>query len=132
MKTIVAGTRTLTLFNLDELVTAIDLSGFKITEVVSGGAQGGDFLGEQYALHRELPVRKFEARWDDLTAPGAVVRRNRRGEQYNVRAGFDRNLLMAQYAEALIALWDGKSTGTADMILQAHRHGLRVFVHIVK
>lgn len=132
MKTIIAGTRTLTMFQLDELVTAIDLSGFKITEVVSGAAPGGDFLGEQYAMHLGLPVKKFPAAWDDLDAPGAVIRRNRHGEKYNVRAGVDRNLAMAEYAEALIALWDGKSTGTADMILQAHRHGLRVYVYLVK
>lgn len=132
MKTIIAGTRTLTMFHLDELVTAVDLSGFKITEVVSGCAPGGDFLGEQYAMHLGLPVKKFPAAWDDLEAPGAVVRRRRNGEQYNVRAGFDRNLAMARYGEALIALWDGNSTGTADMILQAHRHGLRVHVYIVK
>lgn len=132
MKTIIAGTRTLTNFHMDELVTAVGLSGYPISEVVSGGAPGGDFLGEQFALFRELPVKKFEAKWDDLTAPGAVVRRNRHGKPYNAKAGHDRNLEMAQYAEALIALWDGQSTGTANMILQAHRHSLCVYVWIVK
>lgn len=132
MKTIIAGSRTLTIFQLDELITAVDLSTYSITEVVSGGAPGGDFLGQQFAAARELPVKKFEAKWDDLTAPGTVLRRNRHGKPYNAKAGHDRNLEMAQYAEALIALWDGNSTGTANMILQAHRHSLRVYVYIVK
>lgn len=35
---------------------------------------------------------------------------------------------MAQYAEALIAVWDGKSSGTADMIQKAKAAGLKVSV----
>jgi hypothetical protein len=39
---------------------------------------------------------------------------------------------MAQYADALIAFWDGKSKGTANMINEAKKQGLTVLeVHYV-
>lgn len=39
-----------------------------------------------------------------------------------------RNGEMAKYADALIAMWDGTSTGTKNMIDQATKHGLKVYV----
>ena len=38
---------------------------------------------------------------------------------------------MAAYAEALIAVWDGVSGGTKDMIERAKAHGLKVYIHNV-
>jgi hypothetical protein len=32
----------------------------------------------------------------------------------------------------LIALWDGESSGTKDMIRKAERFNLKVYVHLVK
>jgi hypothetical protein len=34
---------------------------------------------------------------------------------------------MVEYADALIALWDGQSRGTRNMIEEAQRRGLQVF-----
>ena len=39
---------------------------------------------------------------------------------------------MAQYADALIAVWDGESKGTANMITQARQKGLDVFIYLIK
>jgi hypothetical protein len=36
---------------------------------------------------------------------------------------------MASMADALIAVWDGKSRGTKNMIETAEKMGLRVYVH---
>jgi len=36
---------------------------------------------------------------------------------------------MAEYADALIAVWDGKSRGTRNMIDEAARKNLKLFVH---
>jgi hypothetical protein len=77
------------------------------TEVVSGQAPGVDTLGEQWAAERGIPVRPFPANW--YPAPGRLDR----------AAGPKRNQRMAEYADALVAVWDGKSRGTADMIRQA-------------
>lgn len=63
-----------------------------------------------------MPVERFPADWD------------RRGRA----AGRIRNREMAKHADALIAVWDGESRGTANMILEAHRAGLKVYVHLVK
>jgi len=41
-------------------------------------------------------------------------------------AGFIRNAEMAEYADALIAFWDGRSKGTKHMIDLAKKHGLKV------
>lgn len=107
----------------------------RITEIVSGKApSGGDLHGEYIAGKRNIPVTPFPAAWNDLSAPGAIIRINRRGDPYNVNAGFDRNEKMAAYAAErcpegglLIYVWDGKSRGTADMIRRALAHGLKLF-----
>lgn len=38
---------------------------------------------------------------------------------------------MAKYADALVAVWDGRSKGTRHMIETATREGLRVYVQVV-
>jgi hypothetical protein len=57
-------------------------------------------------------VKKFPADWD----------------RYGKSAGPVRNGQMARYAQRLIAFWDGKSTGTKNMIDQAKANGLSVTV----
>lgn len=110
MKVIIAGSRGIT----DESVVlkAIEESGFNITTVVSGAAQGPDMLGAAWALSKNIPVLFFPAEW------------NRCGKV----AGHVRNKEMAKTAHALIAIWDCKSRGTLDMIDLAHEHGLDVYV----
>jgi hypothetical protein len=38
---------------------------------------------------------------------------------------------MSEYAEALIAVWDGRSKGTRNIITLARRKGLKVFVYLI-
>lgn len=110
MKTIIAGSRSIT--DSGQVDNAIAASGFHITEVVCGGAQGVDELGNQWASAHKLPVTTFLADWD----------------KHGKRAGPLRNEAMAQYAEAAIIVWDGISRGTADMIVRAKRHQLKLFI----
>lgn len=119
MKTIIAGSRTFTDYDLLDILLSTHSAvegGWIITEVVSGHAPGADTLGERWAAGNDLPVRVFPADWNT----------------YGKVAGHIRNGQMADYADALIAFWDGESRGTANMILQAHRKGLRVIVRIIK
>lgn len=111
MKTIIAGSRGIT--SLSVVNKACELSGFSITEVVSGTARGVDQLGELWAKNNKIGVKRFPAQWD----------------LHGKSAGYKRNEIMAGYAEALIAIWDGKSPGTKHMIDIAKRKGLTVFVH---
>jgi len=112
MKVIIAGSRDCEDYNL--LLTAIANAGFDVTAVVSGGAKGADSLGERFAEECALPVFKFPAHW----------------EQYGRAAGPIRNELMAEFGDALIALWDGKSRGTKNMIDRATAHGLKIHVEL--
>jgi hypothetical protein len=114
MKTIIAGSRTITDYKIVE--KAIKKSGFKITEIVSGAARGIDRLGEKYGYENKIPVIQFPAKWNELGRS----------------AGYIRNAEMAEYADALIAIWDRKSKGTKHMIDLARSKKLKVFVHIVK
>lgn len=75
----------------------------KIKEVVCGMADGADLLGYEYACCVDLPVKKFPADW----------------VKFGRSAGPIRNAEMADYADGLIAFWDGKSKGTKNMITQA-------------
>lgn len=86
--------------------------GWEITEVVSGGCRGVDWLGEEVAQARGIPLEICRAEWG----------------RHGRAAGPIRNQKMADYADALVAVWDCKSKGTADMIRRAHKSGLRVFV----
>jgi hypothetical protein len=129
MKTIIAGSRDIHLAH--HIAQAIAASGFPITEVVSGGATGADALGEMWAKMHNVPVRRFAANWSNLQVPNARVKMTPNRRVYNANAGYDRNLQMAEYAEALIAVWDGKSSGTRHMIETARNKGLKVYVHTV-
>lgn len=116
MKTIIAGGRDVTDYGVvEDAVAAAQEKGFVITEVVSGGASGVDYLGEVYARNHNLPIRRFKADWD----------------RYKKAAGPIRNQEMAVYGESLIAIWDGISRGTKNMIEEANKRGLKVFVYMV-
>lgn len=111
MKVIVAGTRTVR--DPSIVCAAIGASPFKVTEIVSGGAQGVDRIGEFLATQWKVPFKQFPANW----------------ALYGNAAGPRRNQQMAEYAEALIAVWDGQSRGTADMIARATTRGLPIFIY---
>jgi predicted Rossmann fold nucleotide-binding protein DprA/Smf involved in DNA uptake len=109
MRTIIAGSREITDYALIER-GMIDVP-FNVTEVVSGGARGVDTLGERWARENGIPIKIFPADW-----------------KIGRSAGILRNTQMANYAEALVAFHFNGSRGTANMIEQAKRHGLKVFV----
>lgn len=98
------------------IVRAIGESLFRIDEVVCGCADGVDAFGEQWAREQRIPVKQFPADW---------VRNGK-------RAGILRNCEMAQYADALIAVWDGQSPGTRHMINQMAKLKKKVYIKIVQ
>ena len=114
MRVIIAGSRTIT--DPTIVALAVEGSGFNVTTVVSGGAHGVDYLGEEYAVANALNCTVYPADWDT----------------HGKQAGFLRNMKMAANADALIAIWDGKSKGTAHMIEIAAIEGLQVHLHMVE
>lgn len=96
-------------------------------EIVSGKAKGADSLGEKYAKERGYPVKEFPANWNDVKdKPQAEIRTTKSGKPYWVKAGHFRNEEMAKYGDALISFWDGKSTGTKNMIGLAKKYNLNL------
>ena len=128
MKIIIAGSRNI--LDYEVIKKAVKDSNFEITEVVSGTAKGVDSLGEKYASDNNIDCSRFEAKWKDINVKGAVVRKNRYGS-YNAKAGLSRNEDMGEYADALIAIWDGKSSGTRHMINYMKSLNKKVFVYKV-
>lgn len=128
MKVIIAGSRGVT--DLAQIYDAVVASKFDVTEVVSGTAKGVDKLGEVYASQTLIPVKRFPAQWKDLEVPGAVIKQGQYGP-YNALAGFHRNQRMAEYADALIAVWNGTSNGTKHMIEYMYKCEKPVFVYKV-
>jgi hypothetical protein len=115
MRVIIAGSRHI--IDMNELREALNDSGFldDMTEIVCGCAPGADELGLIWGTNNDIPVKRMPAKW-----------------QYGKTAGRERNIAMAHYGDALVALWDGASSGTAHMIKVARMQGLQVHVRIVK
>jgi hypothetical protein len=109
MKVIIAGSRYASVEGVIPLL--MDKLSWPVTEVVSGHSGNVDFAGEEWALLRSIPVKIFPADWS-----------------LGRKAGPIRNRQMAEYADALVAVWDGKSRGTLDMIRAATINGLTVHV----
>lgn len=114
MKLIIAGSRSIT--DLEVVFTALALSNFSPILIVSGAARGVDTLGEEYAKLVNLPVIRFPAKW----------------EQYGRSAGHIRNEEMGDFADALLAIWDGKSPGTRGMIMYMKSLHKPVFTYMVQ
>ena len=111
MKIIIAGGRNFT--DYKKLCKTCDqiLQDQTDLEIVSGAYyKGADKLGEKYAAEKGFKLTKFLADWNKLGRA----------------AGPKRNEQMANYADALIAFWDGKSRGTKNMIELAENRGLKI------
>lgn len=112
-RVIIAGTRTFDNYELlrtscDNLL--IDVRRIYTIVIISGTARGADRLGEKYAKERGYEIRQYPADW----------------KKYGKSAGYIRNSLMADNADALIAFWDGQSRGTKNMIDTAKKKELAV------
>lgn len=120
MKIVVCGGRKFT--DLDLFITEMYsiLEGKEDYILVSGGADGADTFAREYAKINGIKFEEYLAEWDNLDVPGAVIKKNKRtGKLYNARAGHDRNFIMLDMADMIVAFWDGKSPGTGEMVREA-------------
>ena len=109
-KVIVAGSRDFQNYPL--LCKELDKIRESIAEIVCGEARGADTLGRTYAYDNDIPIKSFPADW----------------HTYGNQAGFIRNEQMGDYADELIAFWDGQSPGTRHMIKYMQNLGKKVTV----
>jgi len=71
-----------------------------IDEVISGNANGGDSIGEEWAMRHYIPVAHFPADW----------------ARFGKRAGYKRNQAMAERGTHLLAFHLDGSKGTGHML----------------
>ncbi len=116
VKVIIAGGRTITDPELVHMAMSKFTEGGRWpSEIVSGGANGVDFMGEKWARDHHIPVKLYPAQWG----------------KHGKAAGPIRNKEMAFYADELVAIWSG-SPGTANMIGHMRKLGKPVHIWHVK
>lgn len=114
MKLIISGSRTIWDKKALEWCLDIVMREVKITEVITGGALGVDTIADKVAKERKIDRTIMFANW----------------EKHAGSAGPRRNLRMAKYGDLLLALWDGKSDGTRNMIVEAEKRNMLTYVFL--
>ena len=85
------------------------------TEIVSGGAKGVDTDAREYAEKNNIPLKEFLPDY----------------RRYGKGAPLKRNIEIIEYADKVIAFWDGKSKGTKFVIDNCKKTGKDVEVFII-
>ena len=101
MKLAVIGSRNLTNVDLASYISK------EVNEIVSGGAIGVDTCAAQYARRQGLKLTEFLPKY----------------ERYGRAAPIVRNKEIVDYADKVIAFWDGSSKGTLSVIRYAQKVG---------
>ncbi len=78
-----------------------------VTEIVSGGAKGVDTCAKEYALAHGIRLTEFLPEYN----------------RYGKGAPLKRNLQIIEYADLILAFWDGKSRGTKHVIDACEKAG---------
>lgn len=94
MRVAIIGSRTLHLENLGNYLPE------GTTEIVSGGAKGIDSDAKEYALQNKITLTEFLPDY----------------QRYGRGAPLKRNIQIIEYADMVLAVWDGKSRGTKFVI----------------
>ena len=94
MKVAVIGSRELWVNDLEKYLPE------NTTEIVSGGARGVDTCAKNYAVRNNIKLTEFLPEYD----------------KYGKIAPLLRNNEIIEYADMVLAFWDGKSRGTYYVI----------------
>lgn len=108
MKVAIIGSRNLIVNNLEKYLPDC------ITEVVSGGAKGIDTCARKYAIENNIKIVEFLPDYN----------------KYGRSAPLRRNLQIIEYADQVIAFWDGKSRGTKYVIDNCKKRNKNVTIFI--
>lgn len=109
MKVAIIGSRNMNVENLqDYLPEGTD-------EIVSGGARGIDTCARNYALKNDLKLTEFRPEYNKY-GRGAPLRRNE---------------TIVNYADMVLAFWDGESRGTKFVINYCEKVGKECKIFIM-
>ena len=100
MKIAVVGSRKITMVNIGRYIPDSE-------EIVSGGAVGVDSCAAEYAKEKGIKLTVFLPQY----------------ERYGRAAPIMRNKEIVDYADKIIAFWDGRSKGTLSVIKYAEKTG---------
>ncbi len=106
MKVAVIGSRGLTVRDLERYLPN------DTTEIVSGGAKGIDTCAREYAISHGIKLMEF---LPDYNKYGRV-------------APLKRNIQIIEYADIVLAFWDGVSHGTKFVIDNCRRRNIPIKV----
>lgn len=109
MKIAVIGSRNITVENLGKYLPK------EITEIVSGGAKGVDTSAREYALSNSIKLTEFLPEYS----------------KFKKAAPLKRNLQIIEYADIVVAFWDGKSKGTKFVIDSCKKLNKKIVVYIM-
>ena len=108
MKVAVIGSRNLKVDDLGKYLPE------GVTEIVSGGARGVDTCAREYALANGIKLTEFLPEYD----------------KYGRGAPLRRNITIIEYADLVLAFWDGSSHGTKYVIDNCKKRGVPVKVYV--
>ena len=108
MKVAVIGSRNLKVDDLGKYLPG------GVTEIVSGGARGVDTCAREYALANGIKLTEFLPEYD----------------KYGRGAPLRRNITIIEYADLVLAFWDGSSRGTKYVIDNCKKRGVPVKVYV--
>lgn len=110
MKIAVVGSRGLKVNDLGRYLPA------GVTEIVSGGARGIDTCAREYAEKNRIKLTEFLPQY----------------EKYGRSAPLKRNLQIIDYADLVLAFWDGNSKGTKYVIEQCKKRNKEIKIFLAK
>ena len=110
MKVAIVGSRSINISNIDEYLPS------ECTEIVSGGAQGVDSSAADYARKSGIKLMLFLPEY----------------QKYGHGAPIVRNKKIVDYADTVIAFWDGQSKGTLSVIKYCKRIGKPCKIIVVR
>ena len=109
MKVAIIGSRTIFIENIKDYIPQ------GTTEIVSGGAKGVDSCAKLFAEENNLKYTEFLPEY----------------KKYGRAAPIKRNYKIVEYADIIIALWDGISKGTKSVIDYCNKAGKKVQIYNV-
>lgn len=112
MKVAVIGSRNINM-SIDELTEYIPEG---TTEIVSGGARGVDTVAREFAICNNIKLTEFLPDY----------------QRYKRGAPLIRNREIINYADTVIAFWDGNSRGTKFVIDECKKAGKTLQVIIIE
>ena len=106
MKVAIVGSRSISVNNLHKYLPE------EVSEIVSGGARGIYNCAAEYAAENGIKLTEFLPEYS----------------KYGKGAPIVRNKQIADYADLVLAFWDGKSKGTLSVIKYCEKIGKKCIV----